>query len=65
MPQIKFTHHWSKLDCPKGSLFTTIRSDHGNKAQYYMEQEGIEHEKDIPMSLASKIIEELKNKGGQ
>ena len=40
MPQIKFSHHWTKLDCPKGSLFTTIRSDHGNKAQYYMNLEG-------------------------
>ena len=40
MPQIKFSHHWSKLDCPKGSLFTTIRSDKGNKAEYYMNLEG-------------------------
>ena len=35
------------------------------KPYFYAKTEGTEHEKDIPMSLASKIIEELKNKGGQ
>lgn len=37
---LKFSENWSKLSCPKGSLFTTIRPDHGNKAEYYMQNEG-------------------------
>ena len=42
-PKIKFSHHWKKLDCSSGSLFTTIRSENGrfpSKAEYYKNQEG-------------------------
>lgn len=45
MPSIKFSHEWGKLNCPEGSLFTTIRpySDanlDSNKATYYQSLEG-------------------------
>lgn len=45
MPSIKFSHDWSKLECPPGSLFTTIRPYNDtnvdwNKARYYEDLEG-------------------------
>lgn len=45
MPSIKFSHNWSKLNCPDGSLFTTIRpfndaNTDSNKAAYYESLEG-------------------------
>lgn len=45
MPSIKFSHDWSKLECPEGSLFTTIRpytsaNPDSDKAAYYESLEG-------------------------
>ena len=40
MPSIKFSHDWEKLDCPDGSLFTTIRRSYGSKGEYYRKLTG-------------------------
>lgn len=40
MPSIKFSHEWEKLNCPEGSLFTTIRRSWGSKGEYYRKLEG-------------------------